>query len=502
MDAMRLSTLLLCLFLASVSAVGKLKNIDDLKNVGYGKPFPRHGLQLLFWFAQQVDRADQNVIHMNSDFNPKGNFGFHEFKNYEEILPNISIRGVQYYSVGNLNYKYPDKHKYPEGKKLPCYVRKYYNKEKPLNNMDRLMISVNPNSPKTVYSVYITAHINNSGEFDHDATYEIDSSLINNIKRINQPYDGKEECKRCYNFLKRTGYTGDVPFTVNSFCNQQLHSLTAGFQIEFSESIFCHDLEFDHFTTRINGFDAGLELYTEDGYACARLYIKKTFTNWQNDFYYSWVGFYKGPEEANDKYSTHQYAVKFQKGEEDNTKDYDIYEYQSSLAIAPGVQIRFLLDKNYNYVLAKTTPWAGPETEMMSPSDFDSLAPSNTDISSYGNAVIPVEIKGFDAGLRLYGEDGRASARLYIKKTFSDWQDYFSDSWVGFYKGKEIANGEYYTYRYVVHFEKEEGHLTDYDVFKYQSSLLIAPGVQIRFLLNKNLNTELARTLPWEAELI
>ncbi|XP_073727529.1 uncharacterized protein [Misgurnus anguillicaudatus] len=494
MDAMRLSTLLLYLSLASVSAVDKLKNIDDLKNVGYGKPFPRHGLQMLFWFAQQVDRADQNGIYTKFNLDPKkGNFGFHEFKNYETILPNISIRGVQYYSVGNLNSE-----RYPKVKQLPCYVRKYYNKEKPLNNMDRLMISVNPNSPKKVYNVYITAHNKSGMNFDHNATYEIDSTLINNIRRINQPYDGKQECERCYNFLKRTGYTGDVPFTVNSFCHQQLYSLTAGFQIEFSESIFCHDLKFDLFTTRINGFDAGLELYTEDGYACARLYIKKTFTNWQNDFYYSWVGFYNGPEEANDKYSTHQYAVKFQKGEEDNTKDYDIYEYQSSLAIAPGVQIRFLLDKNYNYVLAKTTPWAGPETS----SDIDSLGPGNTDISSYGNAVIPVEIKGFDAGLRLYGEDGRASARLYIKKTFTDWQDYFSASWVGFYTGKEIANGEYYTYQYAVHFEKEEGHLTGYDVFKYQSSLVIAPGVQIRFLLNKNSNTELARTLPWEAELI
>lgn len=108
---------------------------------------------------------------------------------------------------------------------------------------------------------------------------------------------------------------------------------------------------------RIKWFDAGLQLYAKDGKACARLYIKKTFSDWKDDLYYSWVGFYKSSQDKNNGYSTYQYAVNFAMIDSTSIKNYDIYQYDSSLAMAPGVQIRFLLDKNDNNVLAQTTPW-------------------------------------------------------------------------------------------------------------------------------------------------
>ncbi|XP_055753243.1 uncharacterized protein LOC129833034 [Salvelinus fontinalis] len=106
----------------------------------------------------------------------------------------------------------------------------------------------------------------------------------------------------------------------------------------------------------IEGYDASLQLYTKDGNACARLFISKTFTDWKNDFYYSWVGFYSNHNDASYSYYTHEYAVSFTKQDDTNIK-YDIYSYVSSLSIQPGAQARFFFTKTYNNILAKTKPW-------------------------------------------------------------------------------------------------------------------------------------------------
>ncbi|XP_071241130.1 uncharacterized protein [Salvelinus alpinus] len=106
----------------------------------------------------------------------------------------------------------------------------------------------------------------------------------------------------------------------------------------------------------IEGYDASLQLYTKDGYACARLFISKTFTDWKTDLRNSWVGFYSNHNDASNSYSTYQNAVKFTKQDDTNIK-YVIYSYVSSLSIQPGAQARFFLTKTYNNILAKTKPW-------------------------------------------------------------------------------------------------------------------------------------------------
>ncbi|XP_064842157.1 uncharacterized protein LOC135554065 [Oncorhynchus masou masou] len=106
----------------------------------------------------------------------------------------------------------------------------------------------------------------------------------------------------------------------------------------------------------IEGYDASLQLYTKGSYACARLFIKKTFTKMKTDFYNSWVGFYSNHNDASNSYYTYQYAVSFTKQDDTNTK-YDIYSYVSSLSIQPGAQARFFLTKTCDNMLATTTPW-------------------------------------------------------------------------------------------------------------------------------------------------
>lgn len=106
--------------------------------------------------------------------------------------------------------------------------------------------------------------------------------------------------------------------------------------------------------TDLDGFKASLQLYVKDGYACAHLYIDKTFENWKDTFYYSWVGFYVSNESGNKQYKRYQWAIYFTKL--DSNDHYDIYKYESWMSIAPGAQARFFLTKAYDS-LAVTAPW-------------------------------------------------------------------------------------------------------------------------------------------------
>lgn len=65
MAAMRFCLLLFCLSLASVSSVRKLTSIEELRNTRYANRSPRHGLPLLFWFAQNVNLDQNNNMRLN-----------------------------------------------------------------------------------------------------------------------------------------------------------------------------------------------------------------------------------------------------------------------------------------------------------------------------------------------------------------------------------------------------------------------------------------------------
>ncbi|XP_076848187.1 uncharacterized protein LOC143493338 [Brachyhypopomus gauderio] len=119
--------------------------------------------------------------------------------------------------------------------------------------------------------------------------------------------------------------------------------------------------------TKISGYSASLQLYTTDGYACARLYIRKSFTGWRGEFQNSWVGFYSSKQDRDDNYKHFQWVSRFERaGDEDNANI--VYEYQSSMSIGPGVQARFVFSRDNvpsHYLLgwfpptalASTIPW-------------------------------------------------------------------------------------------------------------------------------------------------
>ncbi|XP_074551206.1 uncharacterized protein LOC141808478 [Halichoeres trimaculatus] len=162
---------------------GQLCTFDHLMNSGFGRPFPRHGLQLLFWFAKNCVTCKPIksvlIIKLVSDCHPeRGCYGFHLFGNIEELLPVLNLprkkrkKQVVYYEVGNLNTE-----TYPGSEDLPPYVTQNYGFEGDYNT-DRLIISYQVKS-RAVETVYVTKHDSDfSGSFSPDDTYEISSELI------------------------------------------------------------------------------------------------------------------------------------------------------------------------------------------------------------------------------------------------------------------------------------------------------------------------------------
>ena len=66
---------------------GELTTVTDLTESGFGRPRPRHGLPLVYWFASEcVAFLDQQgAMEARCDVET-GDFGFHRFGNVEGIL--------------------------------------------------------------------------------------------------------------------------------------------------------------------------------------------------------------------------------------------------------------------------------------------------------------------------------------------------------------------------------------------------------------------------------
>ncbi|XP_053088221.1 uncharacterized protein LOC128317982 isoform X2 [Pangasianodon hypophthalmus] len=162
-----------------------LEEIDQLEQSRFGRPHPRHGLKLLYWFANDCLSFNQNNVMLSHCYPENGNFGFHSFENkYErysgKLLPKVAF---PYYEVGNLRK--------PGANDLPHYVRKDYTRFPDNSNMDRIIVSLNNHC---IERVYVTEHSDRSN-FNKHSTYHISKHLIMIIRGLTLE-----------DFLLKTGY--------------------------------------------------------------------------------------------------------------------------------------------------------------------------------------------------------------------------------------------------------------------------------------------------------
>ncbi|GAA6085824.1 uncharacterized protein LOC113642535 [Tachysurus ichikawai] len=168
----------------------KPKTLNELKHLeesGFGQRYPRHGLKLLYWFANDCVYFD-DYNNMRWQYNPEeGDFDFHLFrnrteKNGEKLLPDVDL---DYYEVGNLSR--------PEADDLPDYVLEDYNQNPDHceSNMERIIFSVDD---ECIDRVYVTEHIDQA-DFNKEATFGISRGLITIIRKLTLE-----------DFLEETGY--------------------------------------------------------------------------------------------------------------------------------------------------------------------------------------------------------------------------------------------------------------------------------------------------------
>uniref|UniRef100_A0A8C9RMN2 Uncharacterized protein n=1 Tax=Scleropages formosus TaxID=113540 RepID=A0A8C9RMN2_SCLFO len=171
----------------------------ELKESRFGRPAPRHGLKLLFWFAKDaVDFDERGNMVLLCD--PReGHFGFHHFGNFEKILPELQKPGEEkYFEVGNLK---PDT--YPGSRDLPDYVRGDYdgtwrNGE---HNKDRVIVRLKGRN--VVTEVYVTEHEASSNNFDPKRTHLVTPDTV---RLIREPHLELED------FLYKTGYSSKLRY--------------------------------------------------------------------------------------------------------------------------------------------------------------------------------------------------------------------------------------------------------------------------------------------------
>ncbi|XP_007232790.3 uncharacterized protein LOC103043743 [Astyanax mexicanus] len=146
-----------------------LNTLWDLLDSGFGWPSPRHGLNLLYWFANECVEVDNwNQITVLCDPSSR-DFGFRLYHNNEGLLP---VTNQPYFEVGNLNHE--------EARNLPDYVRREYNGYQYNNNADRIIICVDHDS---VNRVYVTSH-GGQRNFNPNQTFQISPQLLKTIRRM------------------------------------------------------------------------------------------------------------------------------------------------------------------------------------------------------------------------------------------------------------------------------------------------------------------------------
>uniref|UniRef100_A0A673I501 Uncharacterized protein n=1 Tax=Sinocyclocheilus rhinocerous TaxID=307959 RepID=A0A673I501_9TELE len=148
-----------------------LNNLSDLRESRFGQPPPRHGLNLLWWFAHdcvQIDSNSRMIVQCNPT---NGAFGFHRFYNKDKLLPKINL---PYYEVGNLH----------NAGSLPDYVTENYTTHSDNSNTDRIIVSFDSRR-RRFENVYVTQHSDRT-HFDQNRTYCISTDLLKDIKELSR----------------------------------------------------------------------------------------------------------------------------------------------------------------------------------------------------------------------------------------------------------------------------------------------------------------------------
>ncbi|XP_048851852.1 uncharacterized protein LOC125720446 [Brienomyrus brachyistius] len=162
--------------------VPTLNSVQDLSGVTFGHKFPKHGLKLLHWLANEwIEFDDERQMMAMTDPRTR-EFGFHIFHNKENILPLLFGDQSWYFEVGNLHADGAEDLPFNEA-----------NTGSDKSNTDRIIVRMD--SSQVVGEVYITEHTPHHNSFSSESTYRISRGLIQHLQNLEENV-----------FLQRAGY--------------------------------------------------------------------------------------------------------------------------------------------------------------------------------------------------------------------------------------------------------------------------------------------------------
>ncbi|XP_008286290.1 uncharacterized protein LOC103361860 [Stegastes partitus] len=474
----------LILVLTSASAVPRLKSISDLKTIGSGQSGHNAALVLLHWFATTVTIDNNNVIRLSFDPDSR-HYGSHHYGNYEGILEPLPLSNARYryFTVGNINQQ--------DSLELPSYVVLF---QREGGNRNRIIIRVREeNVGSTIDQVYTTQHYETSEHqgtrYDPDHTYRLTVNLLRQIREF--PVDDNR-MNSMTNLRNRFGSSVDdsqlrlIRDTWGSLACLGL-LLFIVIQEKHSPAQRNHrpppaarrntDFVVNIPENRQNGRSetfAGLHMGQSNGVTLkvttgpggkARIVWRKVPQHLLRQG--MMVALYKNGEDEE------VMASKSIGNSESGSHD-------TCVPLNDGLQVRL------HEVRTVYCFWSRRGEETCRGPEFHN--PTAVNITEYS------------AKLQLFVKDGKACARLYVHKAFSEWKTDFRKSWVGFYSSAQKATSDYewWQWQWATKFKvNPDFEDPSYDIYEYHSGMAVATGVQARFMLQGEL--EKARTLTWGA---
>lgn len=480
----------LALFLAltSASAVQRLNSVKDFKKIKFGSSVPKHSLLLLHWFANTIDIDNNDVIWLTFDPN-RGDYGWHHYGNFERLLTPLPANS-RYYTVGNLHQR--------TDIPLPSYVTQPNHNlvGSETGNRDRIIVRVRDDAGwqgQRIDRVYITQHymVNEhmGTVYDPAHTYLISNNLLREIQEFslgNQrsslselrdhfgSYIDDSQLTNLRNMLGDLACLGLLMIIAINGVHSGQHNNRAQPGTARSQFVNIPVNTQNHLTIDIPetvqgpshwGHRDQMNLEVTTGIkGKARIIWANVPENILNQGVM--VVLFKNDGDQQSMIS------KFIENRASGS-------YDTSVQLNPGLQVRL------HEASRRCFFWKVPGVEISRGREFHN--PEH------------IQVRGYDVTLQLCVTDGKACARLHVKKSFSEWRSEFNKSWVGFYSSADKAENEYewWQWQWATKFKRcNDSENSCYDVYEYQSSLTIADGVQARFI---HRNAEVIACTPvWE----
>ncbi|KAL6466754.1 hypothetical protein MHYP_G00245580 [Metynnis hypsauchen] len=159
--------------------IDTLNELSQLRASGFGQPYPRHGLNLLYWFAHDYVEIDSNGCMTPNSSPTTGAYGFHRFHNFkdEDDHP-LPSQNLPYYGVGNLGES--------KAYKLPLYVRKDYTHNLDDSNKDRIIVRLKDDYLERVYITEHTDQTSNKVCIEHNTQNHLLNKALSMARTLNE----------------------------------------------------------------------------------------------------------------------------------------------------------------------------------------------------------------------------------------------------------------------------------------------------------------------------